>query len=216
MKPPRFGLLTALMFLIEILILVGFSSSGIFDNVLLHVFKGQVSNSKTVLGQFPSIFLNNLKVATIEFIPILGQAIFIYSNINDGVITSSIGLQRHVPGLFIFASVAIEPHTWIELYSYAIATSFSLYVIYLAIRNRNFLRNLGSTTVYMYCFVVLELALAALFESVEIFWQLNFSPPPLLFLSVIWVPGAIVMIFLGLLFRKILRNMNKLFSGISA
>ena len=214
MNKPRFGLLTAIVFLIQMLILVGLSSSGILNNVLLQVFNSSVSNSNTATGQFLSIFPNNLKVATIEFIPILGQAVFLFSNMNDGLIISSIGVQRHVSGLLLFASVAIEPHTWIELYSYAIATSFSLYVIYLALRDRNFLRKLGPTTFYVYSFVALELAIAALFESVEISWQLNSSPSPILFLSVIWVTGGFAMIFLGLLFRKILRNMNKLYSAM--
>lgn len=210
MKKSKFGLLTVIVFLVQIGILVGLSVSGIMDNYLLHLFVNSVSNSNTASGQFISIFPNNVKVATIEFIPVLGILVFLFSNINDGLIISSIGVQKHISGGILFALVGLEPHTWIELYSYAIATSFSTYVVYLALRHRKLLKKMVPTAVFIYCFVVLELAIAAIFESVEITWQTNTVSSLGLYEAIIWIPGVIAMIALGLLFKKILRHMNKI------
>ncbi|EQD44703.1 hypothetical protein B1B_13414, partial [mine drainage metagenome] len=64
---------------------------------------------------FLSIFLHNLLVATIEFVPVLGLLFFMISAVETSVVIALEGSAYHVSGLVVFASLSLYPHTWLEL-----------------------------------------------------------------------------------------------------
>ncbi|MEM0127848.1 MAG: hypothetical protein QXO03_02010, partial [Thermoplasmatales archaeon] len=91
-------------------------------------------------------------------------------------------------------------HTWLELPSYAIAVSASIYLIYL-LSKRELLRSKGFKVLYMYLFVIIELVIAATFESAEIVLQSRG-----LIVLLTWIAAVPVIYLLILLFRKMNRD----------
>ncbi|MEM1814283.1 MAG: stage II sporulation protein M, partial [Thermoplasmatales archaeon] len=118
------------------------------------------------------------------------------STVVTSLTVASEAFYYHTNGFLIFLSLAVLPHTWLELPSYAIAVSASIYLIYL-LSKRELLRSKGFKVLYMYLFVIIELVIAATFESVEIVLQTRG-----LVVLLTWIAAAPIIYLLILLFRK--------------
>jgi uncharacterized membrane protein SpoIIM required for sporulation len=182
------------------MVLFGVLSSINYHNAMLAqslaTERSQIT-SGNVFSMTIEIFSHNLLIGTVEFIPVVGPLLFSISTVVTSLTVASEAFVYHTSGFLIFSSLVILPHTWLELPSYAIAVSASIYLIYLLSR-RGLLSLYGHKIVYMYLFVVLELVIAATFESTEIVLQ---SKGLIVLLT--WVAAAPVIYLLILLFRKL-------------
>ena len=197
------------LFLMEIGIYLIVSSLNLNNPTLLTSFtkSQQAITSQDQFAMFLSIFLHNLLVATIEFIPILGLLFFVISSVETSIVISLEGSAYHVSGLAIFASLSLYPHTWLELPAYAIASASGIYLLYLIIKRGDVLRGNIRKILYMYLFVVLELGIAGAFESTEIVMLGSYpSPDNVLYPLALWIPGIPALWMLIILFRRINRN----------
>lgn len=196
-------------FIIEICIFIAISSLNIQNEALLSIFKSEQQSieSLSLIAMIFEIFPHNLVVATIEFVPIIGQIFFVLSSAETALILALEGSSMHISGFFVFLSLAIVPDTWLELPSYAVATSTSEYLIYLLIKRGKILSNNIKKVFYMYLFVILELAIAAVFESIEIVLLRSYpSITGTLFSIALWIPAIPVIYLLVRIYRKIDEN----------
>lgn len=114
--------------------------------------------NKTYIGKAISIFANNIRVAILDFIPIIGIFFFVLSIVSTGIALSAEStVVYHLPGIIVALGILSFPHSFIELPSYAIATASGLYII---IRRDDWIR--GIITFFI---VPIELLLAALVEA---------------------------------------------------
>lgn len=197
------------IFLLEIGIFVVISSLSIHNQELLNVFKNEQQSivTRSLPDMILEIFPHNLLVATIEFIPIIGQLFFLLSSVETSIIISIEGTGLHTSGLLVFFSLAILPHTWLELPAYAVATSTSIYLFYLLIKRGSVLHSNIMKVVYMYMFVVLELAIAGTFESSEIYMSRTYSSPyDVVYPLMLWIAAVPVIYLLIRLYRRIDRD----------
>ncbi|MGC8497157.1 MAG: stage II sporulation protein M [Thermoplasmata archaeon] len=196
-------------FIVEIGIFIAVSSLNVQNNGLLSVFKSEQQSitSMSLIAMIFQIFPHNLLVATIEFIPLIGQLLFVISSASTALILALEGSSMHVSGLVVFFSLAIVPHTWLELPSYAVATSTSIYLIYLIVERGRILSDNIKKVFYMYLFVVFELAIAAIFESIEIVILKAYpSIYGTIFSIALWIPAIPVIYLLIKLYRRIDEN----------
>lgn len=128
-----------------------------------------------------SIFSNNLKVSILDFIPVLGVFTLVISIVNTGMLLSAVSTAHNISGLLLALGLLTLPHSFLELPSYAIATSAGLYIL---LRRREWLRG-----VLTFLMVPVELFLAALVEA-----SLFFVPNP----YILW--AAVAPILVGLYF----------------
>jgi len=86
------------------------------------------------------IFLNNLRVALIEFIPLLGPAFGVYVSYSTGLALAAIAQANpgaHVSGLESFLILLITPIYWMEFFSYSLAVEESIALV-VSLRRRDF------------------------------------------------------------------------------
>jgi uncharacterized membrane protein SpoIIM required for sporulation len=197
------------MFLMEIAIFIIISSLPFNDPALYNQFKQEQSTitSQPLLQMIFSIFPHNLEVASLEVIPILGQFFYILSAVTTSLILAVEGTAHGTLGLVYFLSLALLPDTWIELPSYAVATSTGIYLLYILIKKRSDLRLRSKKILLNYAFAALELLIAATFESAAIIMETTYSSPydvygPLL----LWIPAVAVIIVLIYVYRRINRD----------
>ncbi len=205
------GRLFLILFAIEMAIFVYISSLNISNQALLDQFKNQQQSilSRPYLGILVAIFPNNMRIATLEFIPVYGILMFLESSYWTAVVIATEG-GASTPGIVVFISLALMPHTWLELPAYAIATLSSIYLLYLLIKRKETLRRNIIKIGYLYLFVVVELAIAAVFETTEIYFLTKFSPyQATLYTFLLWIPGVCVIVLLILWFRWIRKQPRK-------
>lgn len=195
--------------LLEFIIYIIITSIPFKDPSLLSSFKSEQSSitSQTIPVMFKDIFLNNFKVASLEVIPIIGPFFFLASSSGTALVISLEGGSYNVSGIAVFISLLLFPHSWLELPSYAVAVSISIYLIYSLIKIREgkeiFKKRLIKSLL-LYGFVAVELAVAAMFESVEIYFEkTQSSPNNLLYPLLMWIPAVPALIFLIFLFHRI-------------
>ena len=196
------------MFGIEILIFLIVSALPAVDPALLFEFKQEQStiDTESYFPMFLSIFPSNLRVATLEFIPALGIFFYFDSIVVTSYILALEGTAKGISGISIFLSLALLPHTWLEIPSYAVAASTSIYLLYYLIKRRAELRHKAKKIFYMYLFVVLELAVAGAVESAEIVFYYNYpSPANVEYMFLMWLPSIPAILILIMLYKKIYR-----------
>ncbi len=160
-----------------------------------------------LVGMIFWIFPHNLLIATIEFIPIVGQFIFVYSIIATPLALAAMSSSVGVSGMLTFLSLLLIPDTLIEVPSYAVASATSIYLLYILIKSRSSLKAKSRKILYMYLFTVLELFIAGTFESVAI--QIGLTLPAsesAIYVLLLWIPAAVVIYLLVRLFRYINRD----------
>lgn len=82
-----------------------------------------------------SIFFNNLEIALIEFIPVVGAIFGAYSSYATGLTTaaiaqtSSFGQQTRLSGFDLFLFLLVTPIYWMEFFCYSLAVEESFSII---------------------------------------------------------------------------------------
>jgi len=175
--------LIILLFVAEVLIFL--ISAGIPYNspALVQQYNGLEGSirSQPYVDIAISIFANNVKVAILDFIPILGAIFLAYSIVNTGMLLSAVSTANHLPGIAVALGLLTLPHSFIELPSYAIATASGLYIL---IKRNDWMRG-----ILTFILVPVELLLAALVEA-----SLFFVPNP----YIMWAASAPILV--GLFF----------------
>jgi hypothetical protein len=188
------------IFVLELIILFYFSTIPL-PTYLVDAINNQTStlaqgaDSLTLLGRAMFLFSNNFHIAAIEFIPLFGLYTFASVMYNTALAIDVIGIVSNIPGPFVTLSLLFEPHTWLELPAYALATTQSLYLIRGFTSMRRFKFELVRTP-FVFALVAVELFIAAIFESSEISLA---STSALLALAVPWVAFVVlaVLVYVG-------------------
>ena len=142
-------------------------------------------------GKALFIFLNNFQLGALDIVPGLGWFIFGYSMYNTALAVEVLGIVSHLPGPLLAFTLLLQPHSWLELPSYAIAATQSFYLSS-TIARRNMFRFEAVRTAIVFIVVAAELIVAALFESLEV----SFATSLVLEFVVPWVLFAILAGFL--------------------
>ena len=195
-----------LLFISEILIYIIISTIPYSNPALVTQLRAQenATYSNGIFGILFSIFPHNLLIATIEFIPVIGQFFYVFSMVETPLALSALASSTGVPGVIEFIILLIVPDTLIELPSYAVAAATSIYLIYILVKSGGVLRSKIRKVIYMYLFVVLELFIAGTFESVAIDMALTLpKPESLTYTLLLWIPAIPVIYLLIRLFRRI-------------
>lgn len=171
----------------------------------VQVIAGQGNNLVNSVHHAPfvlkiaEIFTNNFRIASIEFIPVVGWFLYGYSTFSTAQVIEAFAIQAGLPGPYVMLSLLLLPHSWLELPAYAIAVTQSAFLVRSIFKGSfklEFYR-----TLLVWGFVGLELLIAAVFESTEI--QLQQPNPVLPFVT--WIPFFVLAGVIGVLARA----MNK-------
>ncbi|MEM0139894.1 MAG: stage II sporulation protein M [Ferroplasma sp.] len=200
MKMPSLKRMFILLFIFEIAAFAIISSLPISDPALYASFKSEDTAiiSQSFFPMWLSIFPHNLLIATLEFIPVFGILMFLFSIGTTAMVVAVEGTATHVNGFAIFAILMMLPHSWLELPSYAVAASTSIYILYSLLKGK-IAENI-MTIIYMYIFVVVELAFAGAIETSEILLEESAHPLDAFYM---WIPAIPIMVFLIYFYRKI-------------
>ncbi|MHB8371758.1 MAG: stage II sporulation protein M [Thermoplasmataceae archaeon] len=200
---------TFIVFLIiEFLTYLIISSIPFTDPTMYGRFKKEQGSiiSQPIYIIFFDIFINNFKVASLEVIPVIGIFFFFASAISTSLVISLEGGAHNISGFFIILTLLFFPHTWLELPSYAIAVSIGVYLFYSLIKfkdGKELLLERLFKFLILYGFVALELAVAAIFEATEIYFETTQpSPNNLLYPILMWIPAVPALIILVKIFHK--------------
>jgi len=157
-----------------------------------------LANTTASAGFFGTIFLifqNNLRIALIEMIPILGAVAFLESIFVTGQIIEVIGMRRSVPGPLLGGALFLFPFTFVELSSYAIAVSSGSLLLLSTARQRAVAE--ARVFVLQIGVVVLLLLLAATMETIT-----DYAPVVGLAL---WIPAILAAVLVERSLRRIRR-----------
>ncbi len=198
-----------LLFISEILIYIIISAIPYNNPALVSQLKAEenATYSNGIVGILFSIFPHNLFIATIEFIPAIGQLFYVLSMVETPLALSALANSTGVPGFIDFIILLIVPDTLIELPSYAIAAATGIYLIYILVKSGEVLRSKIRKVLYMYLFVALELFIAGTFESLAI--EMGLTLPKgvsLTYTFLLWIPAIPSIYLLIRLFRRINRD----------
>lgn len=153
---------------------------------------GNQTSTSTTPQLFVMIFTNNYRIALIEMVPLLGVILFAVSIWETArVIEAIAAIHGESALLLVLLLFAIYPHTYIELPAYAVATAEGIYLLYAIAKALGWNKGNMRAEVYQLAInvaiVTVMLAVAALFESVEIALGLSFWITWVPFVALIYV-----------------------------
>ncbi|MCY0852117.1 MAG: zinc ribbon domain-containing protein [Thermoplasma acidophilum] len=134
-----------------------------------------------------SIFSHNYEIASIEIIPVIGQIFFIISTYSTAIVLNALAVSQGVTGPLALLSLLLLPYSWLELPSYAIASTEGGFLIASLFR-RSFRKEI-KTAIIVWLMVGLELLTAGIFESWTIALE---SSKNLGILFITWIPYVII------------------------
>lgn len=203
-----------LLFVAEFVIIIGVSNLALSPSEL-STYESQYNSTLVPVlnasapSQVAAIVANNLKVSTLELIPAVGLAIFVYSLYQTARIVQAIGVVKGVGVGFALANLFFLPSTWLELPAYAIASAESAYLVYAIYRGfrrgRGYLARELRFLVVNIVLVTVVLVVAAIFEVSEIQIATALPQGPLLSLLT-WIPFVVVFVLVLAFWRRARRD----------
>ncbi len=150
------------------------------------------------LDMFSGIFLNNVRIALIEAIPVVGPAFLAFSIYYTGQVLQAFAVSSNppLPPLLLGAVTFVFPHALIEFAGYAIAVMAGSMLVWAGVKRR-----LGSEIKIFaqeIFIAVVVLVIAAATETFEIV-----SPE---FGLVLWIPIVLLLVALFLWFKRVRRG----------
>ncbi len=141
------------------------------------------------------IFSHNYIIATVEFIPVIGIALFAISTASTALVVGAVGTSTGIAGPAYIFGLFTLPHTWLELPAYAIGITESLFLLSAIARSLFQGKPINEVPrlVSAWLLVAVELAVAALFESAEI--KLAGINPAYVFIT--WLPFIVLLVIVG-------------------
>ncbi|MGI0090954.1 MAG: hypothetical protein ACREBS_04530, partial [Nitrososphaerales archaeon] len=135
MKTHRFWIFITVF--ISLTVILGYASTVQMSQSQAESLVQSVQNIKpTQVG----IFENNIRVALIEFIPIIGPAFGAISSYETGLVISATGQvpNARATGLESVIILLLTPIFWLEFFCYSLAVEESISII-ISIKNKNLL-----------------------------------------------------------------------------
>lgn len=126
----------------------------------------QLRNETKYIATVDLIFGHNFFLTLIMFIPFIGPIFGGISAFSTGIVIGDIAFVNSANAEVLLASLFTAPHTWLELFAYALAMSQSVFVSIVIVRGR-FRQELVRTCVIM-AICALTLVVAAFFEVILI------------------------------------------------
>lgn len=145
--------------------------------------------SSSLLGRAVLIFVNNVRIALMEIIPVWGAILFSISTYATSRTVEAVAIVQpasvaHLPAQVLITLLFLFPHSWLELPAYAIALTESIFLIYSGVTHN--LINESRRALAVVVFVVILLFVAALFESTEITYPS--------YALALWVPALAIIL----------------------
>ena len=198
---PRIGATFLFFLLFQVVLFIILSFSSINVQYLGQNLQNRISqNSQPFDDVFLSIFLNNVKIATIEVIPVLGTIFLFLVTVNTGMTISSYAVETHASA-FTILHLYLLPATFVELSAYSIGAVLNLYILIRMIIMRQRSDRAILNALQFYGLMVLILIIAALFETAEIKYPLYLGT----YFSLYWIFAVPVIILLFLLYWYFIR-----------
>ena len=97
------------------------------------------SQANSIQPTTAAIFLNNVQISLLEFIPVFGPAFAAYTSYSTGLVFAAIAQSNsagNISGLESFFILLITPIYWMEFFSYSLAVEESIAII-ISIKNRD-------------------------------------------------------------------------------
>ncbi|PYB67653.1 zinc ribbon domain-containing protein [Thermoplasma sp. Kam2015] len=148
-----------------------------------------------------SIFSHNYEIASIEIIPVIGQIFFLISTYSTAIVLNALAISQGVTGPLALLSLLLLPYSWLELPSYAIATTEGAFLIY-SLFTKHFRKEI-KTAVIVWLMVGLELLTAGIFESWTIALE---SSNNLSLLFITWIPYAVIIAIFVIVVRHVVHR----------
>lgn len=126
----------------------------------------ELQNQLKYIATVDLIFGHNFFLTLIMLIPFIGPIFGGISAFSTGIVIADIAFVNNVNAELLLASLFTAPHTWLELFAYALAMSQSVFVSIAIVRGR-FRQELVRTCVIM-AICALTLVVAAFFEVILI------------------------------------------------
>ena len=98
---------------------------------LVDVWKGQLPEISAL-----TILINNLRIAYLMMIPVIGIPIAAYALFNTGLVISAQAASAGVSGLFVFPVLLIFPFSWLEFFAYSAAMTQGIFLLLGLVRRR--------------------------------------------------------------------------------
>jgi uncharacterized membrane protein SpoIIM required for sporulation len=87
------------------------------------------TTGQTPTGVFSAISENNIRVALVEMVPVVGILLFAFSIFTTGQVIQALALSQGLPGPLFGAALFIFPFAIVELSAYAVAVVSGLMLI---------------------------------------------------------------------------------------
>ena len=149
--------------------IIGFLTGSLTD--LTH------NNAESILNEFmnnigpdPTAFdiaFNNITLCMMFFIPVFGHFFMALVSYNTGIVLSAIALlSPSTTQLELFLTTLIFPWTWLELFSYGLASSQGLLLLIRSLTGR--FREEGKQTLKTMAICIILLIIGAIIEAIAI------------------------------------------------
>ena len=194
-RPPRlpakisgFWSLAIMFFVVSQVIMILAATQPFFPGeeltytTVLNSTRSQITGA-SFLGELHEIYLNNLQVALGGALPFLGTLTFGLASYNTGRVIQVIAISDNVSPAAVLLTLYILPHTWVEEFSYPMATVAGLLAVtrwdsvspgeFVSRRNRasgKYLMALGGVAVTLMVAGLLEASTTYLRYAVVALW----------------------------------------------
>ncbi len=124
----------------------------------------KAASERGILTQY--IFGNNLLIALLMFIPVVGPLLGFYVLYNTGTVIGAIATAQGVPSILTFIVLVITPVFWLEFAAYSTAMAESVWLLRRIIQGRG-IRELKNACIFVSICTIL-LLIGAVVETVLI------------------------------------------------
>ncbi len=126
----------------------------------------QSATGGSAFQTFTVIFLNNVRVALLEMVPVFGVSLWGFSLYTTGQVLQAFAISANIPPVAAGIVTFIFPHAIVEFAGYSLAVAEGVMLIWAVFRRR--LRAEVTLAAYNIVLVGAALGLAAVIETVEI------------------------------------------------
>lgn len=130
----KFLILALSLFILAQIVLIAASVTPFFPgeearySVVVNSTRTSISGAP-IMAQFGMIFLNNVQVALLSFVPGYGFLLLSFASYNTGRVIQVIALQDGVSPSYVLAVLFALPHSWVEEICYPLAEALGIYAL---------------------------------------------------------------------------------------
>lgn len=198
---PRIGLSFILLLAIQVFLTVILEFSGLDVPYLgREVANSLAQNSMPFPKLFISIFSNNLEIASLVCIPVIGLLFYFFFTIQTALAASSYIVELHASP-YVLLNLFSHPDTLIEMSAYSMSAVISLYLLFRVIISKPRSMSKLLNSIYLYALMALILVTAAILETADIKCPIYWGG----YFDAYWLPAILATITIIVTFQKIIR-----------